>query len=123
MVGGQITIVNQGDVPVFDMGDKSACSSCRTAWRSKLKVVRRRAELGARVLLVSVEVFLVRSNPVGGYVVLRSPQVDLARANQLMQPLFQLVLDERSKQEAYGSGQRFADLPFHQARAVENRSS
>jgi hypothetical protein len=32
MVGGQITIVNQGDVPVFDMGDKSACSSCRTAF-------------------------------------------------------------------------------------------
>ena len=32
MVGGQITIVNQGDVRVFDMGDKSACSSCRTAF-------------------------------------------------------------------------------------------
>jgi hypothetical protein len=37
MVGGQITIVNQGDVPVFDMGDKSARSSCRTAWRIKAK--------------------------------------------------------------------------------------
>lgn len=37
MVGGQITIVNQGDVPVFDMGDKSACSSCRTACRIKAK--------------------------------------------------------------------------------------
>jgi hypothetical protein len=62
---------------------------------SKLKVgPAPGTELGARAnWLVSVEVFLVRANPVGRYVVLRSPQVDLARANQLMQPLFQIVLD------------------------------